>query len=382
MSSVDSKIFENKKIILNNTNFLYLENLLKTELVGGFVQKVQSLNTEDFYIRFKIRKDKENKELVIGNGLCLISNVKTEAKEKNKGFSLSLNSKLVKRQIKNIKQINFEKIIVFEFLEYNLYCEFFSKNNIIFTDKQNKILYTLIREAWKDRKIARNQIYKPPKMIAKTILEYEPKETDLDMTKNLVSNIVKNVDVNPIIIEEYIKIKKLNKTDFNFKDYQKTINFLKEIYNKHFFEKTKYYTKENKIYLFNIDIPFLQTLNFNLNSILENIIFKESIYSKQNEILNKYNKQKNRLKRIIDSQKKAKNKIIKKGEDAKTKAEVIYQNYEFFETARKNIEIMFKLKKPNDEIKKYIEKLESKYKNNIKFKEIDKKRQEIVFLKP
>lgn len=381
MSSVDLEFFENKKIELNNTNFFYFEKLFKKELVGGFVQKIQTINTKDFYIRLKIRKDKENKELIIGNGICLISNIKTEAKDKNKGISLFLNSKLGKKQIKDIKQINFEKTIVFEFLNFNLYCEFFSKNNIIFTDKENKILYSLIKEEWKDRKIARNSIYKPAKKISKDIFNYIAKETNLDKNKNMVSNIIKNVNVNPIIVEEYIKQNKINKENFNFEEYKKVISFLKKIYSKTLFEKTKYYIKQNKIYLFNIDVPFLKTIPCDLNCILEKVILKKAVFSKRNEILKTRNKEKNNLKHIIDNQEKAKQKILKKAENSKAIGDLIYKNYVFFEKLRKEIEILFKKNATDKEINEIINKYNEEFKTDFRFKKIDKKRQKIVFLK-
>jgi predicted ribosome quality control (RQC) complex YloA/Tae2 family protein len=206
---------KNKNIELNNTNFMYFERSFLDELSNGFIQKIQTLDTESFYLKIKIRKEGKNKDLIVGSGICFISENKTETMKENKGFSAYLNKTLENKKIQNIKQINLEKILVFEFENYNLYFEFFSNNNIIFTDKENKILSQLLRESWKDRNIKKNETYFPPTNL-KNIFEYIPNEMDLDFNKNIVSNIVKNINVHPKLLEKYFDIKKLDKDKINF----------------------------------------------------------------------------------------------------------------------------------------------------------------------
>jgi len=382
MSVIELSNITKNRIEYNNTNFMYFAEYFKTELLSGYIQKIQQLNTENFYLKIKIRKEKENKDLIIGEGICTISNLKTEAKSENKGFALTLNNKLENRQIKHIEQINNEKILLFEFVDSKLYFEFFSNNNIILTDKDNKIISCLLKEEWKDRKIARNQRYILPKNESQNILDYSPTEKDVDITKNLVSNIIKNVNVPPILIENYLLEKRVDKNTFDFKIYKKIVEGLKELYSKIDLKKTRTIIKEDKTIFINLDLNFLDRINLDLNSIINDLVLKKEIYSNENLALKKYDKERKNIEHILDEQKKAKDKILIKANKAKEIGDFIYNNFEFFERLKNEIKSVIEKRKTNEEIKTKLDELNTEYNMNLKFEKIEKEKGKIIFLMP
>lgn len=355
-----------KNIEFNNSNFLYLEDLFNKELLNGYIQKIQLLNTNEKILKIKIRKE-NNKELLLGLGFAIISNLKTEAKPQNKGFAQQLNNILENKKIMNIKQINLEKILLFEFLDYNLYCEFFSNNNIILTDKNNKIILYLLKEEWKERKISKNEIYVLPKNNFKNILEYNSKKEDINLDKNLVSNITLNTSLNPKLVEKYLEYKNINKDNYTYENFQDVINYFKEKYiNKKF--RLTYFENNNKINIFNLDFEFLNKIDCEYNNFIEKYILKNILFADQNENLKVKNKEKNNIENILKKQKMAKEKIIKEMEIIKEKGDFIYSNYDALENIQK------KLLKNLEIDKEFII-------NNKKLilKKIDKRKQKFVF---
>ena len=377
MSSVNLNDFEQYKIELNNTNFLFFEKYYKKELEQGFVQKVQFLNTDNNLLRIKIRQNKEMKDLIIGLGFTLITKLKTEAKE-NKGFPLILNNKLENKQIKNIVQLNMEKILKFEFLEFNLYCEFFSRNNIILTDKDDTIIISLIKEEWKDRKIAQKQKYVLPQNDFGNILNYVSKEEDIDKEKNLISNVIKNVSISPVLIEQIILHNKLDKEKYVFKDYKKVVDYLKEIYSKPIINKTKYFVFKDKLCLFSLDVPFFDEINCPLNDILDILFLKKEIYFCENKSFDQFEKEKKHLQSIIDQQIKAKEKIETKALIAKQNAEFIYSNFEILEIIKELYMTKINKKQNIIEFEKKLNNVNKKFNKQFKFKKEEKEKRKII----
>ncbi len=340
----DIKQFANYKIELNNTNVVYFESLFNAELLEGFVQKVQTLEAKDFFIKIKVRKGKENKDLILGQGIAVITELKTEGKQNNNGFCQILNKYLENNKIIKIQQINLEKILLFEFQDCKLWIELFSKNNIILTDTENKIIGCLHNEEWKTRKIKRNETYCLPPSNSSNILEFSAKSEQLDVKKNLISNIVKNVNVSPSLAEEVLKNKKMNKENVNFENYKKIINELKKIYNKVVVDKTKYLIKNNSLQMFNLDVKFFEEIKLSTNKILDELIIKNSIFGQQNVVLEDQNKAKNNLLRILNEQTSALTKLEKRAKDYKEKGDYIYNNYEKIEKLVENVKKKIKNK--------------------------------------
>jgi len=295
---------------------------------------------------------------------------------------LTLNNKLENRQIKHIEQINNEKILLFEFVDSKLYFEFFSNNNIILTNKDNKIISCLLKEEWKDRKIARNQIYILPKKESQNILDYIPTEKDVDITKNLVSNIIKSVNVPPVLIENYLLEKRVDKNTFDFKTYKKIVEGLKEFYSKIDLEKTRVIIKDDKNIFINLNLNFLDYINLDLNSIINDLVLKKEIYSNENLALKKYNKERKNIEHILDEQKKAKDKILIKANKAKETGDFIYNNFEFFERLKNEIKSVIEKRKTNEEIKTKLDELNTEYNMNLNFEKIEKEKGKIIFLMP
>jgi len=369
---------KNKNIELNNTNFMYFEHYLNKELLNGHIQKIQMLDSETDYLKIKIRNNKENKDLIIGNGICVITELKTETKKENKGFSLYLNKTLINKPILEIKQMNLEKILRFQIGSYYVYFEFFSNNNIILTDLENKIILPKKKEEWKDRLIKKNEIYILPQNNLKNIFEYVSKKEDLDLNKNIVYNVIKNVNCPPILIEKIIEELKIDKLNFSYSDYQKIISNLREIYSNVLENEIIIFNnKENKkTNILNVNMKKEIKIKDTLNNIIDKIFLYEELKEQKNKHVEIINKKKNTINRIKEQQIKAKEKISHKIEDNKSKAALIYENYDIIENIRK--EVYTKIKNKID-VKEIIKEINNK-KLNIKIKEIDQKGKNIIFL--
>lgn len=341
---LDLSELEHLKMELNNTNVMYFESFFNKELFGGFVQKVQTLEAKNFFIKIKIRKEKENKDLILGEGIVVITGLKTEGQKNNHGFCQILNKYLENQQVLKIEQINLEKILLFEFPDCKLWVELFSKNNIILTDKNNKIIGCLHNEEWKTRKIKRNEIYNLPPSNSGNIIDYVAKSAHLDEKKNLVSNIIKNVNVSPLLVEEILKNAKIEKNDVNFANYKEVISELKKSYGKTLLNSVKYVLRNNSFQLFNIDIPFFETIKQNTNKILDDLIIKKEIFSAQNIILEDQNKTKNNLLRILNEQTMALVKLEKRAKEYKEKGDYIYKNYVLIESITEDVKKKAKIK--------------------------------------
>jgi len=376
MSNINLEEFKGKEIEFNNTNFMYLEWFLKKELVFGRPQKIQKVNADNLFIKIRIRKDKENKDLIVGGGFAGITNLIVETSE-TKGFLKEMNGILENKQIMNILQLNLEKLILFIFQDYKLYFEFFSSNNIILTDGSDKIVLCLYKEKWKDRTIARGEKYIPPTNV-KNVLSYVPKEDDINSKKNMVSNIVKNCNISPILIEKYLESEKNDKNVFDFKTYKKVVVGIKKIFSLLFYEKTKIIILEKKVTFYNLNLPFLQEINYNLNQIYEELILKPEFLQSKNKNKKDFEKEKQNIEYTLNQQKGAKEKLNEKTAKYKIIGDCIYQNFDYLNQIKIIVKNGLEEKKNIESIEKEIKDFEKGRK--IKLKKIEKEKQKIVFL--
>ncbi len=82
--------------------------------------------------------------------------------EEGSGFTEKLRKELDNRKLNSIYQCGKDRIIALEFDDSVLFLEMFAKGNIILTDKQGKIVEVLREERWKDRTLKKGETYKEP----------------------------------------------------------------------------------------------------------------------------------------------------------------------------------------------------------------------------
>lgn len=135
--------------------YRYLVNELQ-QLIGKRFSKMYFIK-ENIY-RLKIGST----DIVCEPGKRMhITKIIEEAQEAD-GITEKIRKELKNSRLNGIKQINNDRVLVFEFDKGELYFEMFAKGNIIFV-KDGKTVVALRNEKWADREIRTRKEYKPPK---------------------------------------------------------------------------------------------------------------------------------------------------------------------------------------------------------------------------
>ncbi len=373
-----------KDLVISNLNVKYFSDFANERILNGYIQKVQMINSEEKYLKIKINAREKNETLIIGNGFFILTKYNPSAKENNKGFSSILNKLLYNKRILEIKQINLEKIVEFIFYDYILIIELFSHNNIILTDKDHNIIDCLYKEEWKNRVIKPKHKYILPESNMKNILEIKNEDIIFDAEKNLISNVLNNVNTSPAIIQIVLNkcnIKKENSTEKNL---HSIITALKEFYKRDSCFDFVYVSKENKkefitLQLEKTDLPKLDN---SLNDLLDETIVKNLVIEKQIDIKDKKDKKIQSLQNILKTQEKKFKDLEKLIVENNIKGDLIYQNF-------KDIEDIMDVIKSARKKEVSFKEIESVLKNNVNkneilkiFKKIDEKNKKVIFILP
>lgn len=185
---------EQPRLQITNLTLSYLLSEIAPVVEGGFINKVQSLDKGIY--RFRIHTKQGSKDLIANPTCIYLTQYKLQAPQRSHGFADFLKKHLYNKKILSLTQHNLDRVAVIEFHDYFLIFEFFSHSNIILTDKEMKILSALKREEWKDRIIAKNQIYKfpaskginPQEITREQLIELY-KESKKDAVRTLVSGL-------------------------------------------------------------------------------------------------------------------------------------------------------------------------------------------------
>lgn len=113
-------------------------------LVGARIEKAYQISQNEFIFRFKGGENKEKKDVVV---LLPYAVMLTERSAREAGTEpqqtnliLFLRKYLENKVLISIEQMNFDRIIVFNFEESKVIIELFRKGNLILTDTNGKIL--------------------------------------------------------------------------------------------------------------------------------------------------------------------------------------------------------------------------------------------------
>lgn len=212
-----------KKIEVTSTAFFYIVKELESELLGGYINNIQLVNSQDNnIIKIKIHKQK-TKELIVTSQVLFLTNLVLPVNSESGGLLKFLKKKLYNQKIQEIKQDKNNRVIYLKLDDYYLIFEFFSNSNIVLTDLELKVITSKQKEEWKDRIIKKNEIYSFPqgKEIAnknKKELTIETKDLDL---KKTISYFVKEYNVfSGYINEAKTQTEIINKTTalYNYKN--------------------------------------------------------------------------------------------------------------------------------------------------------------------
>lgn len=175
------------------------------DFIGYRIDQFYEINTNRFRIKLK---GKENTVNLICNLPYTIN--KTGYMEKNEettAFSSHIRKLIDNSIIKEVKQLNNDRIIIFSLEKgnkFNIIIELFGKGNFIITDDKMKVLLAYNKQISKDRVVKINEEYNPPIIhIAKNL-----EDAISDIKKNpdsiIISAILKEFGIGSLYLENIL----------------------------------------------------------------------------------------------------------------------------------------------------------------------------------
>ena len=130
-----------KDIEITSTALYYVVEKIKPEIIGGYVNNVQLIDSSDYLLKLKIHKQK-TKEIIIGSKFPFISEHSLPVNSSPDGLIKFLKKKLYNQRIQEFTQDKNNKVIYLKLDDYFLIFELFS-NSISFLQIQNLQLLLL-----------------------------------------------------------------------------------------------------------------------------------------------------------------------------------------------------------------------------------------------
>jgi predicted ribosome quality control (RQC) complex YloA/Tae2 family protein len=321
----------------NQFSALELHYMLKelAFLVDSKVDQIYFPSKKELIIQFFVSgKGKKILRIIVPKILFL---VESRAESSNPSqFCLLLRKHLVNSRLVKLEQMEFERIIKFDFQTksgiYSLVFEFFSSGNIIFVNK-GKIIFATEYKKWKDRTIRPNEEYSYPK---KEFNFLELKEGELkkllhdSKRENLVKTLAVDLGLGGIFSEEACLLSKLNKNkntkDITDKEINSLFKSLKLLKSKKI--NPNIFNKNNEIFdLVPFELELYKDLKKKQFKTYSEIL--SFYFSKEGELVNKqkFKSQLDKIQKIITEQKLDIKDLGKSIEENRKKAEIIYSNY-------------------------------------------------------
>jgi predicted ribosome quality control (RQC) complex YloA/Tae2 family protein len=335
------------------------------ELIGSKVSKIyQPDNTEIVIEFFKTSKGKFLLRLVPGTA-TYITTYKRPNPKNILSFCKFLRKRLTNVFLEKIEQKHFERIIEFRFKTketvYYLIIELFSKGNIIFCDKDYKIISALQVQLWKDRKIKANETYSYPPTSNTDIFQLTEKGfKDIVLSsdkENIVKILAIDIGLGGLYSEELCLRSGVDKNTKSLDD--------KDIA-KLYFELKKMAKLTLDPCLYKDDATPFPLLRYHDQEFTKLPTFNEALnryYSKffaeekQNEAQKAYEKKLLKEKKILEEQEHLITELENASEFNKEKGDLIYKNYSYVKEVFDAIKLARSKNVPWEEIE---EKLKSK----------------------
>jgi len=309
-------------------------------LINGKINKVHQQQKE-FLFGFHIPNIGKKFLKLFLPKLIFLTNEKADYEEA-KGFCVVLRKQLNNFRLRGIKQIDFERIIEFVFEKEHkikLIIELFGQGNIILCDENYNIINAFVFHKWKDREIKKGLIYNFPKRecnFLKLTKEQLKEVLENSNKENIVKTLALNLGLGGLYSEELCvlanidkKKKKLNENEIN--DLYKAIQELKD-------------KKINAILYSNNEIvPFLLKQFENIeykkynsfNEVISSNITSKGI--KERKINERFQKEIEKINRIIEEQGKTIKGFEKSIEENERKGQLIYEKYQLIDSILKEL---------------------------------------------
>ncbi len=298
-------------------------------LEGCYIDKFYQKDDE-IYIKIK----KERKEIFVKNSkwIC-ISKHREESLEHPPAFAMALRKYLSNGKILEIRQHEFDRIVIFEIKKekkYKLIFELIPNGNIILVDEEGEIIIPLVYQKWAHRMIKKGEKYIFPPFKENpnkfSFEEFKEKFKGKDVVRSLVKIGIPGKWAEEIClnanIEKSKKIEKLNEEEIKG-IYEEMKNLFKKFEKGHF---EPIIVKENGKDIDVLPFPInkyrgMEFEKFDIVNEAYDEYYYRNLYKKEKKI-------KEKIFRQIKQQEEAIKKFEEKEENLRKQAEAIFSNYE------------------------------------------------------
>jgi predicted ribosome quality control (RQC) complex YloA/Tae2 family protein len=313
-------------------------------LVRGKISQIYQQEKKE--LLFQLHAPGEGKQLlkIFPGKILHLTSVKEGTPLKPPSFSMQLRKYIGNATIKAIFQKDAERILIFELekeKKYSLVIELFSKGNIVLLDAEGKIISVLERQKWKDRTVKPGEKYIFPSSYNWKELSEKGLKTILNGSekKNLATALATEVGLGGVYAEETCFRAEVEKSklpgEVSGEEVAQIVKVVKEFLK--LIQKPAGFIYEDQITPFALSSGKVKGRRESYHEAIATL----KVYT----IVSPYEKKIENLKRMIQGQEEAIEKLREKIIVNKEKGEKVYENYPKLE---KLLQIVAEMKKTKE----------------------------------
>lgn len=317
-------------------------------IIGARIQKVYQ---DDKVIHLSLHVPGQGtKTLIIGDGKIFLTKYRLSHSETPSPFAMYLRKHCGGQKIRNVFQHDFERIMIIEIDDYRLIAELFSKGNVIFTDKENRIWSLLERQEWRSRSVKLREEYKfPPQGINPVILTIDVLSKSLgNSDKQIVAFLAREMSLGGTFAEEVCSTAKIDKKkqcrSISKPELESLLSSLKDLFMRQ--KKPQIVLEkgaECDVLPFDVekynDLGVFEKRHYeSFIDACDDFFVKKMAESRETKQAKDVTEKKSKLDRRLENQRSAIDALKKQETDATKKAELIYGHYQSFEKLMDAIE--------------------------------------------
>jgi len=319
---------------LSSLDFKFVVDELRARLLGGIFRKIYQFGKKQLAFVIYVPRSKEGDQVLYAdNKRMFIASERMEAPEEPPNFCMFLRKHLMGREIRDIRQHGFDRVIEMETDESILIFEFLPPGNVILCDKFYNIIMPLEVQRWKHREVKPKGSYLfPPSQTDLTKIEIwdffqEISGSDKDVASTIAGMGLGQTYALEVCSRAGIKPDK--------PAYGVTVDEATEIFN--VFKAIMNSKPEPRIYddlVSAVSLTTRKTSSKPASSVSEafDIFFSRYIEEERSRVMHVSEEKASqaeaeRVERIENAREEAKETLSEKKEEKFTKAQLIYRNY-------------------------------------------------------
>lgn len=286
---------------------------LRDKLVGDYLKKFYEIDKGIFLFKFR------SPLLVDLKGYIFSGKMETPLQPTS--FAMLMRKHLENKKLKDIRQHEFERIVVMDFGDRKVIVELFGEGNIVLLDEDGRIIMPYFSREFRHRIVKRGEIYSfPPSLKNPLTLGEEDMEKEFSQkNKEIVRVLARELNFGGIYAEEICRRAKIDKktlaSNVNWNDLRKAIMDIVNEAEKH---RGYIYGKKASPIIFSHSKHDEAYDSF--NEAVKKIYFE---YAEEEE----EDSEIQRLKRVLKSQEENLEKLKEEERNYKEIGDLIYENY-------------------------------------------------------